>query len=595
MSVHKYDQGVIGNCAYMAHINTKAEVVWLCWPKFDSSFIFGKLLDEDKGGYFAVSPADTSAKSKQYYLENTNLLATEFDCKDGRFRVIDFAPRFYNYERYFKPLMLFRRIELLEGQPRISVKCQPRGEYGNKIPETQLGSNHIRYSGLGAEVRLTSDVPLNYILSEQEFILTQHKALVLSYGVPLEAPLESVVDELMNKTIKYWQRWVKYSNIPHFAQEKVIRSALLLKMHQYEDTGAVIAASTTSLPEHPGSGRNWDYRYCWIRDTFYTLAALRNIGQGAELEGYAHYLQNIAMNVKDRFAPVYSIIGDENFEEQTLELKGYLGNGPVRIGNQAKEHIQNDVYGQILVSLLPLYVDARFVDERAHNSVTLINRLLDLIDATMDEPDAGLWEFRNLSQKHAYTFLFHWAGSASAKKIGKLLGNNSMVEKADRLMKEAAQQIEACYDENLQAYTQAIGTKNLDASLLQLITLNYLDPSSDRAKNHLIALEKALMSESGLFYRYKHQDDFGKPKSTFLICAYWYVEALACVGRIDEAKERFEYLSQFSNHLGLLSEDVEESNGSQWGNFPQTYSHVGLMNSAFRIAHKLDIPDFLSS
>ena len=576
----------------MAHINTEAEVVWLCWPRFDSSFIFGKLLDDEKGGCFSIKPM-SDYTVKQYYLDNTNVLATEFDCKDGRFRVIDCAPRFYNYERYFKPLMLFRKVELLEGSPKVQVICRPRDEYGQAEPDTQIGSNHIRYSGLSGSVRLTTNLSLSYILEEKPFVLTRSSYLVLSYGNPLEAPLETVAEELLTKTIGYWRRWVRYSNIPTFGQGEVIRSCLLLKMHQFEDTGAIIASSTTSLPEHPGSGRNWDYRYCWIRDTFYTLEALRNIGQGAELEGYSHYIQNIAANEKGRYSPVYTILADHDFEEQILDLKGYKNNQPVRIGNQAKEHIQNDVYGQLLVSLLPLYVDQRFIDE-GQNSVALINRLLDLIEQTIDEPDAGLWEFRNLSQKHCYTFLFHWAGAMAATQIGEALNEPEIVKKSQRLVEAARKQIEACYDEELGAYTQAIGSKNLDASLLQLITMNYLDPSSDRAREHLIALEKALMSENGLFYRYKHEDDFGKPQSTFLICAYWYVEALACVGRVDEAIKYFKKFGGYGNHLGLLSEDVEEKNGSQWGNFPQTYSHVGLINAAFRIETKLDLPDFIS-
>jgi len=592
MKTHKYNQGVIGNCAYMAHITDQGEIVWLCLPRFDSSFIFGKLLDQEKGGGFSIQPAGKFT-SKQYYYENTNILVTEFKSKTGEFRLTDWAPRFFNFERYYKPLMLFRKAEIISGNPEIIVQCDPRGDYGKLVPETQLGSNHIRYSNLGAEVRLTSNAPLNYILEQKSFALTETSYFVLSYGAPLEAPLETVAEELLHKTIIYWRRWVKYSTICNFSQKEVIRSALLLKLHQYQDTGAIIASSTTSLPEHDGSGRNWDYRYCWIRDTYYTLAALRNIGQGGELEKYSHYIHNVAINEDGRYSPVYSILGDSHFDEKIFNLAGYLGNTPVRIGNQAKEHVQNDVYGQILVSLLPLYIDHRFVDNRNQNSIALINQLLDLIDATMYEPDAGLWEFRNLSQLHCYTFLFHWAGSAAAQKIGEKLNNVELSTRATALKLKAAEQIERCYDPELKAYTQAIGSKNLDASLLQLITMNYLDPESQKAKDHLIALADELKEGESLFYRYKQQDDFGKPKTTFLICAYWYVEALACVGRVKEAESVFKKLLDYSNHLGLLSEDVEPATGSQWGNFPQTYSHVGLMNAAFRIARKKDCPDFI--
>ena len=370
---------------------------------------------------------------------------------------------------------------------------------------------------------------------------------------------------------------------------------MTLKMHQFEDTGAITASTTTSLPEHLGSGRNWDYRFCWMRDSFYTLNALSAIGQFEELEKYSNYIENLSVSKDLRYNPVYNILGTEDFEEKILDLKGYMGSGPVRIGNQAKEHIQNDVYGQMLVSLLPLYTDQRLsgnLNGRKRNT-GLIMDLLNNIERTMDEPDAGLWELRNMSFKHCYTFEFHWAGASAAIKIAKIQKDEHMLAYATSLQEQAAAQIERCYKPELQAYSSSIENDRLDASQLHLITMNYLDPTSERAKKHLEALEKELKTEEGLFYRYLHEDDFGKPQSTFLICAYWYVEALAAVGRVDEAIVIFDHLLTYTNHLGHHSEDVESITGSQWGNFPQTYSHVGLMNAAFRIAKKLDKPNFL--
>lgn len=598
--IHKYPTGIIGNCSYIAHINTDAEIVWLCWPQFDSSYIFGKLLDEKRGGSFAIHGMEVT-RSKQYYLENTNVLVTEVTCRDGRFRVIDFAPRFWQYERSFKPLMVFRKIELLEGNPKVRIHCQPAppqsrsGESIETISEgAQIGSNHLRYPGYEQQLRLTSNLPLTYIRAGRPFSLTGGGYLVLSYGIPLEAPLGTVFEEFYHKTVSYWRAWVRYSTIPRFFQKEVIRSCLTLKMHQFEDTGAIIASSTTSLPESPGSGRNWDYRYCWIRDAYYTLTALRNIGHGAELERYAQYIQNLVADEKGNYGPVYTITGGQDFTEYIANLEGYLGNKPVRFGNQALEHIQNDVYGQIIVSLVPLYADERFAHDGNFSSTRLIHQLLAQIEKIMHEPDAGLWEFRNVSQKHSYTFLFHWAGAKAALQIGLRMKDMELVQKALRIEKEAVVNIEACYDPVRKVYTQAVGSKNLDASQLQLITMNYLNPGTQTARDHLVALEKELKADdSGLFYRYLHQDDFGLPESTFLICAFWYVEALAAVGRIDEAEENFARLVSHGNHLGLLSEDVDSRNGAQWGNFPQTYSHVGLVNAAFRIAGKKDIPDFL--
>ncbi|MEO1449141.1 MAG: glycoside hydrolase family 15 protein, partial [Bacteroidota bacterium] len=405
----------------------------------------------------------------------------------------------------------------------------------------------------------------------------------------------TTIDTIYHKTKAFWRRWVKRTSIGTYNQEAVIRSALTLKMHQYQDTGAIIAATTTSLPESPGSTRNWDYRYCWIRDTHYTLKALTNLGHFTELEDYAHYIENLALNVGEdnRFQPLYSITGEAKLIEQILPLAGYKGNTPVRIGNQAYEHIQNDVYGQVLVSLLPLFTDKRLKQEDKSNLLPLVMRILKQIEATMYEPDAGLWEFRNKAQLHAYTFLFHWAGSQAALKIAREFKDFEMMTLAERLVKESTKQIEACYDEERGVYTQAVGTKNLDASLLQLITMNYLDPNSEKARKHVEVLESELKTPEGLFYRYKHADDFGEPETTFLICAFWYVETLACVGRVDEAIEIFDRLVTYSNHLGMLSEDVDASNSSQWGNFPQAYSHVGLVNAAFAISKRLNTEAFL--
>jgi GH15 family glucan-1,4-alpha-glucosidase len=578
----------------MAHINTQANVVWMCWPQFDSSFIFGSLMDSEKGGEFSISPHDPNFKTTQKYLENSNVLSTEFESSEGRFRVTDFAPRFYQYGRYFKPLMLVRKIEPLSGSPRVRVVCSPVGQYGELVPEVYQGSSHIRYMGFEQQVRLTTNIPLNCIIEKTEFVLNEAKYLVLTWGIPLEAPLEETAEDFLRRTLRYWQGWVKSTSIGTFYQEQIIRSALCLKIHQYEDTGAIIAASTTSLPEAPGSGRNWDYRYCWLRDTYYILNAFQNVGHFEELERYFHYIENTTIAEEDRYQPLYSINGKKKLVEHIINLKGYQDfNAPVRIGNQAYEHIQNDVYGQVLVALLPLYVDTRFSEGGKYYSQRLVNHTLKKIEDTMNEPDAGLWEFRTMAQEHCYTYLFHWAGACSALKIGKYFKNDGIVEKAIKLRDMAARKIEACYDPQQGAYTQAINQPNLDASCLQLITLNYLDPSSEKAKTHLKKIEEKLRTEEGLIYRYKHADDFGTPETTFLICAYWYIEALACVGRIDDAIREFEKLLKYQNHLGLLSEDVEEKQGSQWGNFPQAYSHVGQLNAAFRISKKLDLPSFL--
>lgn len=593
MDRHTYDMGLIGNCSFQALIDVQANIQWLCWPKFDSSFVFGGLLDKDKGGEFSVKPSRDITHTNQYYIKNTNVLCTEIETEEGNYKVTDFAPRFENYDRHYRPLMLVRKIEPTKGVPKIMVVCDPRGEYGKLKPEVMPGSSHLRFSGLAQPVRLSTNVSLNYLLEGKSFQLSEPVYLFLTWGVPLEGPIISTAEDFLNKTIIYWQDWIRHCTIGPIWQEAIIRSALTLKMHQYEDTGAITASTTTSLPEHPDSGRNWDYRYSWMRDSYYTLNALSDIGQFEELEKYSNYIENISVNKHLRYNPVYNILGNEDFEEEDLDLEGYMGNKPVRVGNQAREHIQNDVYGQILVSILPLFTDERLSTSGRNRSTDIVMDLLNDIANTMDEPDAGLWELRNNSYRHCYTFQFHWAGANAAIKIARHIKDDIMLDYATKIRDDAAAQIERCYTPELKAYASTIEENRLDASQLQLITMNYLDSKSDRAKEHLKALEDELRINKGLFFRYKHEDDFGKPKSTFLICAYWYVEALAAVGRVKEASELFEHLLTFTNHLGLHSEDVDAETGSQWGNFPQTYSHVGLMNAAFRIGRKLDKPNFL--
>ncbi|WP_257658111.1 glycoside hydrolase family 15 protein [Parapedobacter lycopersici] len=594
MSKHLYQSGIIGNCAFMAHVQMNTNISWLCWPSFDSSFIFGSMLDEDKGGEFSILPVGDYS-SKQYYIENTNIIRTEITTGDGTYRITDFAPRFRQYQRYFKPLMLIRKIEpLTTDRPRIHIKCRPVHAHGLGHFEKYRGSNHVEFRNGTEQLRLTTNIPVSHFFGETPIVLSETKYLVLTYGNPLEAPLERTVEEFLRETITYWRTWIKHATISTFYQEEVIRSALTLKLHQYEDTGAIIAASTTSLPEYPGSGRNWDYRYCWLRDSYYVLSALNHIGQFEEMEQYAHYITDITHADTGRLQPLYGINGQLKLSEKMLDhLAGYQGNKPVRVGNQAYEHIQNDVYGQAMIALLPLYTDHRFVFRERSDTARWVDYILKKIEETIDEQDAGIWEFRNFANHHCYSNLFQWAGCAAAQKIGVAIGDDELIQRAKALGQRATQYVERCYDEKRQVYTNAVDSPHLDASTLQLIMMHYLDPASDRAQHHLRALEKELKTPQGLFYRYLHADDFGRPKSTFLICAFWYVEALACVGRIDEAVSTFERLLSYSNHLMLFSEDVDENDGSQWGNFPQAYSHVGLMNAAYRISMKLDRPIFL--
>jgi len=587
---HTYDYGLIGNCSFLALIGTDTNIDWMCLPRFDSSFTFGALIAGDKGGEFSVKPSSDEFESKQRYVENTNILETEIHTGDGAYRVTDIAPRFYQFERYYRPLMLIRKIEPIQGFPKVKITCKPMANYGEQPLSAETGSNHIRYNGLEETLRLSTDIPLNYIKSEKEFVLHQTHYLVLTYGVPLEGAIEQTAENFLSRTRQYWQKWVKSTSIGSLYQKQMIRSALTLKICQYEDTGAIIAAPTTSLPESPQSTRNWDYRFCWMRDTFYTLNAFNNIGHFEEMEKYFAFITNIPGKEDHRVQPLYSISGEAKLIERELNLVGYQQNQPVRVGNDAYTHIQNDVYGQILLAILPLYVDDRFRGNPAANSDGLIRTVIEKMEKTIDEADAGIWEFRNKADHHAYTNLFQWAGAQAAEKVAALLKIDDLIKRAGQLKQRASNWIEECYRPELNAYGQGVDYKHMDASTLQLIIMQYLPHGSQKAKDHLKALEEDLKVRKGLFYRYRVADDFGQPETTFLICGFWYAEALACVGRLDDAQEAFEELISYRNHLGLLSEDINEKDGSMWGNFPQAYSHVGLVNAATRINNKLESP-----
>lgn len=590
---HRYNMGLVGNCHFSALIDMEANVKWLCWPRFDSSFVFGGLLDDEKGGSFSIKPANDDYKKYQSYIENTNILVTRFETTEGVFEVIDFAPRFYQNERFHRPLMLFRKVRKLSGSPRIKVVCDPRGEYGQIKPQSHLGSNHIRYTGLDEPLRLTTNASLTMIQQEREFYLAHDLYFALSWGIPLEGPLITTFEDFFTRTKQYWHTWVERCTLPQIYQKQVIRSALTLKLHQYEDTGGIIASCTTSLPEIHHEGRNWDYRFCWLRDTYYTLSALNSLGHFEEMEKYAHFIENLNVDSLTNLQPVYCIDGRPEMPEVELPLKGYLGNRPVRIGNEARSQIQHDAYGQIIMAIYALFTDARLVD-RSRLSKKALRSVFSHIERTLEQPDNGLWEFRGKKALHSYSLLFHWVGSNACRKIGYLIEDRELVERAQACIVRSTDLLEKCYSEKKKAYAQAVGSDELDASLLQMITLGFFhDKPHEKALAHLRGIQKDLEIEPGFLLRYKHIDDFGPQKSAFLVCSFWYVEALISLGLIDEATKTFNLIFQVQNHLGLMSEDFDIKNLSQWGNFPQTYSHVGLINCAFALDKVTRKPFFL--
>ncbi len=574
------DLGLIGNCQCSALIDRHGSVVWSCLPRFDSEPLFSTLLDAEAGGHFTIAPPE-GGRGSQRYLENTNVLETRFDTSAGSFRVLDFMPRFNLFERRFRPTKLVRIVEPLSGTPRIKVICEPRLGWSKRVPRCDRGSNHISYQGFDAELRLTTDVPLSY-LGGQGFSLTQKKHFVLAYGAPVEEALEPLCDRFLRETTRYWKNWVKHCDVPPMYQEQVIRSALALKLHCFEDTGAIAAALTTSLPESPGSGRTWDYRYCWLRDAYYALGAFRLLGHFEEREQFLQYLLNVAGSSANLdLAPLYRIDGRQDLEEHILsDWPGYRGEGPVRIGNQAAEHKQHDVFGEMVLALTPLFLDARFADQQTPAALDLVTALSRKAISVAGHPDAGIWEYRDDWHPQTFSSLMCWAGADRMARIAQRQRpalEQEFRTAAARLQREIMTQ---AYDGPRNTLVSSYGGSELDAALLQAVTLRLLPPHDPRMAGTVDAVQKALEHE-GWLRRYARDDGFGVPTVAFVICTFWLVEALSTIGRIDEAREIMERVGTVRAPLGLIAEDVDPKSGEMWGNFPQAYSHVGLIHAAF--------------
>jgi GH15 family glucan-1,4-alpha-glucosidase len=572
--------GLIGNCQFSALVDCNGEVVWCCLPQFDSEPVFASLLDTQAGGKFSIGPVE-GERGEQSYIKNTNVLETRFKTSSGSFRVLDFAPRFPMHDRMFRPTQLYRMVEPLEGSPRIRVTCDPRLGWSKEVPKRIDGSGHVEFEGFASQLRLTSDIPVSY-LGGNPFTLTEKHHLVLTWGAPVEEPLRNLAERFLSETQRYWQRWVKGCNIPPMYQDAVIRSGLALKLHCFENTGAIAAAMTTSIPESPGSGRTWDYRYCWLRDAYYSLGAFRILGHFEELESFIHYLMNIAGGAPDMdLAPLYTIDGTRCPEEQILTAwPGFGGDGPVRVGNGAALHVQNDVFGEMVLALVPIFLDERFGAERSEPTLKLIERLARKAISVAGKPDAGIWEYRTEWQPQTFSNLMCWAAADRMARVAKIHAPGLENEFRAGAQKIREDMVKHAWSPEIGSFVGSYGGRDLDAALLQMAYLRFLPPDDEKLHRTIDGIRNGL-SKDGWLLRYRLDDGFGTPQVAFIICTFWLAEALSDIGRKSEAKEVMDHAHAAISHLGLLSEDYEASTLRMWGNFPQAYSHVGLIHAAF--------------
>ncbi len=583
----------IGNCAASALIDDAGRYVWACAPRVDGDPFFSALLsgadlaDEATHGHWAIE-VEGQAATQQAYLRNTPILRTEItDERGARLEIIDFCPRYRQFGRIYRPLAFVRLIRPLDGTPRIRIKLRPMVDYGAAPAGTTMGSNHIRYVGGETTLRLTTDGPVSHVLDERIFRLETPIALFLGPDEGFGSDITTTSGRMLRETTDYWRHWVRTLSTPLEWQAAVIRSAITMKLCAHEDTGAIVAALTTSIPEHavePGEeARNWDYRFCWLRDAYYVVQALNRLGAADMLENYLAYLRNLVNQVGEdgRVQPVYGVGLEPVLTERIApHLAGYRSMGPVRIGNQAHEHQQYDVFGQIVLSTVQAFFDERLLRPASIDDFCALEPVGDRAFELHDKPDASLWEFRGREAVHTYSSVMCWA---ACDRLGNAAHRLGLTDRAE-FWNGRATQIRAtieheAWNEKLGRYSSTFGGDQLDASLLQLVDVRFCAPTDPRMLATMEAVEQGLR-RGEFMLRYALPDDFGEPKTAFNFCTFWLIEALHLSGRSDEARELFEEMLSRRTKAGLLSEDITFDGKELWGNYPQTYSLVGLINCA---------------
>lgn len=577
----------IGNCQVSALVDDSAGFAWACQPRIDGDPMFCALLDP-RGesrlprGTWRIALED-QVSCEQRYLRNTPILVSRLTDAEGNVaEIYDFCPRFERSGRTYAPVAFARIARPIAGAPRLKVEMNPSVDWGARDADRTTGTNHIRFLVKPAPLRLTTDAPIIHLLEGRSFRLEKAQHFFLGPDEPFVGNVGHVLATMLHQTADEWQGWVRGLAIPLEWQGVVIRSAITLKLCQHDETGAIVAALTTSIPEAADSQRNWDYRYCWIRDAYYTVQALNRLGALDVLEKYLYYLRNIVDAAKGGFIqPLYAISGEPKIEESDAEhLAGYRGMGPVRVGNAAYAQVQHDAYGQIVLSNAQAFFDERLFRQATVDDFHALEKVGERAFANHDQPDAGLWEFRTRTSVHTYSSVMCWAACDRLGNIAQKLGLDDRAEHwrgraatvRETIKREAWHEPEA-------RFAATFGGAELDASLLQLVDMRFLEPTDPRFVATFEAVEKGLRRGEHML-RYADEDDFGLPETAFNFCTFWLIEALHLVGRSEEARDLYEKMLERLTPAGLLSEDTDFATGELWGNYPQTYSLVGLINCA---------------
>ena len=589
--------GAVGNCRTAALISDKGSIDWFCFPDFDSPSVFGKLLDEKKGGNMSFIVGN-DYRISQRYLEHTNILSTLFEATEGAFEVIDFMPRYklLDYD-YYLPPELYRLIRLKRGTPRFRVNYNPalnyaRGEVGHKT-----GPEYVKTYAKANErdtIYLYSGIPYDVIFNQQEVLLQRDEFLLVSYNQKLIPIDMNRVNLEFQRTRLYWMNWTNRSKKYTAFNEQIERSMLVLKLMSYQRSGAVLAALTTSLPESIGEVRNWDYRFCWLRDASMSIETLVKVGHRGAAERFIAFITGILHSKYDRFQIMYGIRGERVLTEYDLpHLAGYKNSKPVRVGNDAYHQMQNDSFGYLMDVIYQYYLYFPGTLDEIEDMFEVVKNIVRTVMEDWRKPDKGIWEIRGDEKHFVLSKVMCWVALDRAEKIAVMLQKGGYADKwrceAELIKTDVFMQ---GWKEEIQSFSQTYCNTELDSSLLLMEVYGFIDATDLRYKQTVDAIYRKLMYK-GLMFRYNNVDDFGIPSSAFTICTFWMVRALYVTGPQAEALNLFETLLSYSNHLGLFSEDLDFDTKSQLGNFPQAYSHLALINTAMLFGEEKRLSKFI--
>ncbi|PYQ58711.1 MAG: glycoside hydrolase family 15 protein [Acidobacteria bacterium] len=592
------DYAMIGCTRSAALISREGSIDWLCWPRFDSSSIFARILDYQKGGYFSIRPTG-DFKTTRRYIENTNVLETTFETLSGTVRLIDLMPVMREEEkrRRLTPFrQILRRIEGISGEVPIEVQFSPRPGYAQTPADLAQRGDCICCEQLPIVMNLRSDLRFEIEGPDASLRFTTKKGerhdFALGFDDHMPAVFPHIGDEAsaeIERTAAFWHKWSSQLSYEGKYHDEVLRSALVLKLLTYAPSGAIVAAPTTSLPEKIGGIRNWDYRYCWLRDASFTVAALDDCGFTTEGGAFVHWILYATRLTHPRLQILYDVFGEPRIREKTLKFEGYRGSAPVRAGNGARNQLQLDVYGEVL-GAVEEHLEKEEHPEFSRDVKTLLVRLADRIAKKWPEPDNGIWEKRAERAHHVHGKVMAWVAlDCALRLVEKKFIPGDRVDAWRRTKEEIRRVVmEQGFNEKLQSFVSIFGSDELDSSLLYISRVGFLEPDDPRMLGTIEAIRKRL-GRDDLLYRYEMRTDDGLPpgEGAFLTCSFWLVEALALGGRLPEARELFEKLLKRCNDVGLYSEEIDVESGNLLGNFPQALTHIGMMNAALCLDMKI--------